>query len=209
MKPRTRASKPSQSASPRSVRVADAPAKPRRAPRKAAKAIFATSGVDAPVREIVTHARASGVATVYRHFPPTLRPHRCRDDDMRSTRAAAAAPALARKHPPAEALARWLRRYTGFIATKRGLAAVLHSGDPAFDALPGYFRRRLEPAVHSLLKAAVSAGQLRDDIEPDELLQAVASLSTVSGRRGALHGRRMVDLLVDGLRFGRDKSRRR
>jgi phosphatidylserine/phosphatidylglycerophosphate/cardiolipin synthase-like enzyme len=34
-----------------------------------------------------------------------------------------------------EAPVRWLRRYTSFIATKRGLAAALHSGDSAFDAM--------------------------------------------------------------------------
>jgi hypothetical protein len=115
---------------------------------------------------------------------------------------AAAAPALAREHEPGEALARWLRRYTSFIATKRGLAAALHSGDPAFDALPGYFRQHLEPALQSLLDAAVTAGQIRGDIEPYELLRAVGNLSIAAGEDAALHSRRMVDLLIDGLRYG-------
>src|SRR5580692_4439366 len=35
---------------------------------RAAKAVFATSGVDAPVREIAERAGV-GIATVYRHFP--------------------------------------------------------------------------------------------------------------------------------------------
>ena len=34
----------------------------------AAKAVFATSGVDAPVREIAEKAGV-GIGTVYRHFP--------------------------------------------------------------------------------------------------------------------------------------------
>jgi hypothetical protein len=54
-----------------------------------------------------------------------------------------AAPALAAVHEPGAALANWLDRYTEFLATKRGLATALHSGDPAFDALPGYFFQRL------------------------------------------------------------------
>ena len=44
---------------------------------EAAKAVFATSGVDAPVREIAEKAGV-GVGTVYRHFPQRARPHRGR-----------------------------------------------------------------------------------------------------------------------------------
>lgn len=173
---------------------------------EAAKAVFGTSGVDAPVREIAARAGV-GVATVYRHFPQ-------RSDLVAAVfrrevdACAAAAPALAREHAPGEALARWLRRYTSFIATKRGLAAALHSGDPAFDALPTYFRQHLEPALQSLLDAAVAAGEIRDDVEPYELLRAVGNLSVSTGEDGALHSRRMVDLLIDGLRYGAPGARR-
>jgi hypothetical protein len=37
-----------------------------------------------------------------------------------------AAPDLASKYEPGEALARWMQRYMDFVATKRGLAAALH-----------------------------------------------------------------------------------
>lgn len=167
---------------------------------EAAKAVFATSGVDAPVREIATSAGV-GVATVYRHFPQRadlIAAVFRREVDA----CAAAAPPLAREHEPVEALARWLRRYTSFIATKRGLAAALHSGDPAYEGLPEYFRQQLVPALQSLLNTAVDAGQVRAGVEPSELLRAVGSLSTVSGADGGLESRRMVDLLIDGLRFG-------
>jgi AcrR family transcriptional regulator len=167
---------------------------------EAAKAVFATSGVDAPVREIATRAGV-GIATVYRHFPQrsdlvaaVLR----REIDA----CAAAATHLARDHEPVEALARWLRRFTSFIATKRGLGAALHYGEPAFEALPAYFRQHLQPALQSLIEAAVKAGQIRSDVEPQELLRAVASLSSGPGEDGARQSGRMVDLLIDGLRFG-------
>ena len=167
---------------------------------EAAKAVFSVSGVDAPVREIAARAGV-GIATVYRHFPQ-------RSDLVAAVfrrevdACAAAASALARDHEPGEALARWLRRYTGFIATKRGLAAALHSGDTAFDALPGYFRQHLEPALQSLLDAAVAAGEIRGDVAPYDLLRAVGNLAVATGEDGARHSRRMVDLLIDGLRFG-------
>ncbi len=75
--------------------------------------------------------------------------------------------ALAAAHEPGAALANWLHRYTEFLATKRGLATALHSGDPAFDALPGYFYQRLEPALGSLLDAAAATGEIRATSAPE------------------------------------------
>lgn len=167
---------------------------------QAAKTVFATAGVDAPVREIADKAGV-GVGTVYRHFP-----HRAdliaavfrREIDA----CADAAPVLAAEHRPGEALARWMQRYAAFVATKRGLATALHSGDPAFDALPAYFEQRLRPALRGLLQAAAAAGEARADVEPDELLGAVASLCMRAHDDRPDLARRMVALLVDGLRYG-------
>jgi len=165
----------------------------------AAKAVFAASGVDAPVREIATRAGV-GVGTVYRHFPQ-------RSDlvvavfrhEVDAT--ASAARELADEYEPAEALTRWLRRFTGFFATKRGLAAALHSGDPAFDPLPAYFDGHLRSALTSLLTAAEAAGEIRGGVDPDDLIYAIANVSAGEGARPG-HAQRMVDLLVDGLRYG-------
>jgi AcrR family transcriptional regulator len=131
---------------------------------EAAKAVFATSGVDAPAKEIADLAGV-GVGTLYRHFPQ--RSDLVKAVFQREVDACAdAAPALAAAHEPGAALAKWLHRYTEFLATKRGLATALHSGDPAFDALPGYFMQRLGPALGSLLEAAAASGEIRADISP-------------------------------------------
>ena len=167
---------------------------------EAALAVFATSGVDAPVREIAAKAGV-GVGTVYRHFPQ-------RSDLIAAVfrhqvdACADAAPVLATEHGPGEALARWMQRYANFIATKRGLATALHSGNPAFETLPAYFQKRLRPALRALLEAAAASGEVRADVEPDELLRAVASLCISAHDDGPAHARRMVALLVDGLRYG-------
>ncbi len=167
---------------------------------EAALAVFATSGVDAPVREIADKAGV-GVGTVYRHFP-----HRA---DLVAAvfrhevdACADTAPVLAAEHEPGEALARWIQRYAAFIATKRGLATALHSGHPAFESLHAYFSERLQPALGALLKAAALAGEVRGDIEPEELLGAVASLCMQARDDRPDQARRMIALLVDGLRFG-------
>jgi len=167
---------------------------------EAAVAVFAISGVDAPVREIALKAGV-GVGTVYRHFPQ-------RSDLIAAVfrreidACADAAPILAAEHRPGEALARWMQRYAAFIATKRGLATALHSGNPAFDTLPAYFQERLLPALRTLLEAAAKAGEVRGDIDPGELLGAVASLCMRAHDERPDHVRRMVALLVDGLRYG-------
>ena len=165
---------------------------------EAAKEVFATSGVDAPVREIATKAGV-GLGTLYRHFP-----HRsdlvtavfrhevdaCADE----------APVLAASYEPGEALERWLYRFVDFIGTKRGLAAALHSGDPAFDALPAYFEDRFLPAIGSLLDTAAQAGVVSADVDPMDLLHAVANLC-LPGEERPGHTQRMVALLIDGLRY--------
>jgi AcrR family transcriptional regulator len=171
---------------------------------EAAKAVFGTSGVDAPAKEIADLAGV-GVGTLYRHFPQ--RSDLVTAVFQREVDACAdAAPALTASYEPGAALARWLHRYTEFVATKRGLAKALHSGDPAFDALPGYFMRRLEPTLGSLLEAAAASGEIRADISPRYLLYAVANLCLPVPHEGVAYSQRMVALLIDGLRYGADAS---
>lgn len=166
---------------------------------QAAMAVFATSGVDAPVREIAEKAGV-GIGTIYRHFPQ-------RSDLIvavfrREVDACAdAATVLATEHDTDEALARWMQRYVDFIAAKRGLATALHSGNPAYQTLPAYFQKRLRPALKTLLDAAAAAGEVRAGIEPNDLLRAVASLCAPAHDGNPAHPRRMVALLVDGLRY--------
>jgi AcrR family transcriptional regulator len=167
---------------------------------QAAKTVFAISGVDAPVREIAEQAGV-GVGTLYRHFPQ--RSHLIAAVFRREIDACAdAAPILSAERQPFEALASWMQRYAVFIAAKRGLAKALHSGDPAFDNLSGYFDQRLRPALHALLEAAAAAGEIRADVDADELLGAVANLCMSAHSAGPGRAERMVALLVDGLRYG-------
>lgn len=167
---------------------------------EAATAVFAMSGVDAPVREIAVKAGV-GLGTLYRRFPK-------RSDLVAAVfrrevdSCAGEAAVLAAEFTAGESFARWLKRYNGFLQTKKGLAAALHSGDPAFSALPAYFRARFEPVLAALLDAAVAAGEVRGDIAPYDLLRAIGNLSVAGDDDGAAHTGRMLDLLIDGLRYG-------
>jgi AcrR family transcriptional regulator len=167
----------------------------------AAAEVFATSGVDAPVRQITAKAGV-GAGTLYRHFPQ-------RSDLIAAVfrhevdACADAAPALAARYEPVEALSRWLQRFAGFVGTKRGLSAALHSGDSAYESLPAYFDQRFLPVLGELLETAAKAGEVRSDVDPYDLLRATANLTLPGDDDG--HARRMVALLVDGLRYGAKK----
>lgn len=163
----------------------------------AAAEVFASDGVDAPVRRITAKAGV-GAGTLYRHFPQ-------RSDLITAVfrhevdACAEAAPALAARYEPAEALTRWLRRYVRFIAAKRGLKTALHSGDPAYENLPAYFEQRFVPALAGLLDAAAATGDVRADVVPYDLLRAVGDIVAPDDPG---YTERVVTLLVDGLRHG-------
>jgi AcrR family transcriptional regulator len=167
---------------------------------QAAKEAFAADGVDVNVRAIAARAGV-GTATLYRHFP--LRSDLIAAVFRREIDACAAvATRLAAAHDPDEALTLWVRRYTEFVATKHGLAAALHSGDPAYSALPGYFAERLGPALRMLLDNAERAGAIGPGTDPLDLLGAIANLCIPPpGSSDTSRAYRMVALLLDGLRY--------
>jgi AcrR family transcriptional regulator len=167
---------------------------------ESAKALFMSSGVGVPMKEIADRAGV-GVGTLYRHFP-------LRSDLISAVfkreidECAAEAPLLAAAHPPDVALELWLQRYTGFVATKHGLAAALHSGDPAYSTLRVRFEEHVGPAMRMLLDNAVAAGLVHGGEDPLELLGAVANLCIAApGSTDNSRAYRMVALMMKGLRY--------
>jgi AcrR family transcriptional regulator len=169
---------------------------------RAALDVFDSSGVDAPVREIAQKAGV-GIGTIYRHFPKRsdlVVAALCSEVDA----CAKAGADLAASLGGGEALVGWIEHYVEFVTTRRGLAAALNSGDPAFKALPVYFLERLRPVVRGLLDTATSAGEIREGIQPDELLCAVGALCAPLECPDPPEARRLVALFIDGLRYGAD-----
>lgn len=167
----------------------------------AAKQVFTESGVEAPIRAIAERAGV-GVGTLYRHFP--------RRSDLISAvfrheidACADAATEIRATRPPGEAVDAWIMRYMQFVATKRGLASALHSGDPAYEPLADYFASHLAPALEGLLAAATASGDIVQQVDATEFLGAVANLCHGGdpGDPGAAQrAERMVRLLLAGLR---------
>jgi AcrR family transcriptional regulator len=162
----------------------------------AAARVFATAGVDAPIKDIADQAGV-GVGTFYRRFPK-------RSDLVVAVfrheveSCVEAAEILATQYTPFEALAHWTNRFLDLVITKRGLAAALQSDAPAYAELRGYFEARLVPPLQGLMTAAL--GEIRADISATELWRAVALLCAPATPSDFEQSRRMVALLINGLR---------
>jgi AcrR family transcriptional regulator len=166
---------------------------------RAAMSVFTESGVDAPMRTIAAKAGV-GVGTLYRHFPQRsdlIKAIIRRDVDAQVE----AASTLAEKHEPSDALALWMSRLVDFVATKRDLGPALHSGDPAYQSLPDFVLAQLTPALRHLLDAAAISGAIRDNVDASELLNAGLRLATPASDGDPAQARRMMALLIDGLRY--------
>ncbi|HWC82168.1 MAG TPA: helix-turn-helix domain-containing protein [Pseudonocardiaceae bacterium] len=165
----------------------------------AAAAVFVASGVDAPVRDIAARAGV-GMGTIYRHFPTRADLIIAVYRHQVEACAAAGPELLAASASPHAALAQWINLFVDFLVTKHGLASVLRSDEPGFDALHSYFLDRLVPVCGQLLKAAAQAGEVRSDLRPLELMRGVGNLCIGADTDPRYDARRLVEVLVAGLR---------
>ena len=170
----------------------------------AAASVFAAVGVDAPIKDIADRAGV-GVGTFYRRFPT-------RADlivavyHQQVDRCVEASATLAAQHPPFEALTRWIDRFLDLVVAKRGLAAALQSEAPGYATLRAAFEARLVPALAGLMAAA--GDEIDTEISAAELWRAVALLCAPATPENFAEARRMVALLVNGLRVGGPHRRR-
>ncbi|MFJ7997165.1 TetR/AcrR family transcriptional regulator [Streptomyces sp. NPDC096310] len=165
----------------------------------AAAAVFVTSGVEAPVRDIAAEAGV-GVGTIYRHFPTRadliIAVYRHQVEAC-----AEAGPVLLAAGPtPHAALGRWINLFVDFLVTKHGLAGVLHSEGAGFDTLHAYFLDRLVPVCTQLLDASAASGEIRSDLTALELMRGVGNLCIGADSDPRYDARRLVGLLIAGLR---------
>lgn len=108
---------------------------------------------------------------------------------------------LLASEPPARALRLWMDLFVSWAATKRGmtdtLRAMVASGEIAF----AQTRSELRAIMSAFVEAGGAAGEIRGDVEPDDIFATLTGILTVAGapEQRAQAGR-MLDLLMDGLR---------
>lgn len=164
----------------------------------AAAAVFVTSGVDAPVREIAARAGV-GMGTIYRHFPTradlVIAVYRHQVDAC-----AEAGPALlASADTLYLALTRWVEMFVEFLTTKHGLAAVLRPDQAGFAALHTYFLDRLVPVCGQLLGTAARAGEIRSGVDAYQLLRGIGNLCIGAEDDPRYDPRLVIEILLTGL----------
>jgi AcrR family transcriptional regulator len=150
--------------------------------------------------EAIAKDAGVGIGTLYRHFPTreALVEATYRNELARLCDAVAD---LLRTLPPDQATRTWMDRFVDYMTTKRGMAdalrAVIAYGGNPYEQSRGL----LTSAITSLLEAGATAGTIRTDIDPTDVLASLSGVSLVAGEPSQRpQAGRMLDLLMDGLR---------
>ncbi|QGK50780.1 TetR family transcriptional regulator [Mycobacterium intracellulare subsp. chimaera] len=161
----------------------------------AATAAFTEHGASASLESIARDAGV-GIGTLYRHFPNR---EALVEAIYRAELAevAGAAEKLLKRHPPAIALRRWMDRYAGFVAAKRGMAESLNAIFASGAMERSQTRDSIVGAVESLLRAGADDGSLRADVRADDVVYSLIGIFLASGSPEQTG--RMLDLLVAGV----------
>ena len=169
---------------------------------EAAKAAFGEVGAEASLDEIARRAGV-GIGTLYRHFPT-------REAVVEAVyrrevqQLADAAPRLIDSLPPVEALRAWMRVFIDYIATKKVIAPALKSLVGGGSALYVDSAARINEAIALLVERARASGDIRPDANSADLLRALVGFAYVnSAPDWEASARRLIDLLIDGLRSQR------
>jgi AcrR family transcriptional regulator len=162
---------------------------------------FASAGADVPL-EAIARTAGVGIGTLYRHFPTRGElieaVYRSEVD-----RLCAAADELLATSPADDALAAWMDRFVAYAARKRGLSAALRSIAAERSDLVPNTRARLAEAIGRLLDAGQRARVIRADVDSEDVLRAMsAAWGLPEGEDWVANAKRLLDLLIDGLRFG-------
>jgi AcrR family transcriptional regulator len=166
-----------------------------------AKDAFARSGINTSLDDVAREAGV-GPGTLYRHFPT-------RDALLEAVykteveKLAAAQQKFAATMPPVEALRAWMLLFVDYIAAKQIIAPALNTlcGGPS--KLFESSRHHIVGAINALVQRAVESGDVREDLEPFDLLRALIGVANVaSGPGWQQSAKRLVDILVSGSRPG-------
>jgi AcrR family transcriptional regulator len=166
---------------------------------EAAKAAFAEKGSSASLDEIARSADV-GTGTLYRHFPTrdalVAAVYRNETEQL-----VAAAGRLAETRPPVTALREWLLLFVDYIATKHGMHEVLNSIVGGTSDLYSASTAQVKQAITKLAGRAVASGDIRLDLDPLDLLRALAGVANIGlGPDGERAAKRLVDILIVGVR---------
>jgi len=172
----------------------------------AAETVFSAGGPEASL-EAVARTAGVGIGTLYRHFP--TREALFEAVYRREVQQLAdLAERLKEEAEPVEALRQWMRSNVRFVATKKGMSAALALAAYKPSDLFSYSFDQLSRAVGGLLDRAIAAGEIREDISPEDLIRALVGMCYMYDQPGWQKSvLRLVDVFVDGMRNRRTPRR--
>jgi AcrR family transcriptional regulator len=159
---------------------------------------FATAETEPSMRAIARQAGV-GIGTLYRHFPTreALVDAVYRDQVERLV---VGAHELLADCPPTEALRRWMDLFAGWVATKRGMLGTLLVMIEAGEISHAQTRTELRSAITTILDAGRATGELRTDVDAEDILASLIGIFTVAGTPAQrAQAERLLNLLMDGL----------
>lgn len=168
---------------------------------ESAKAAFAEKGTDVSLDEIARRAGV-GIGTLYRHFPT-------RDAIVEAVyrhevgQLAASATRLLAGMSPGPALHEWMRLFVDYIATKKVIAPALGSITGGTRELFSASGAQITQAMFMLVEQARAAGDIRADVDSNDLLRALVGFAFGYDNGGPgwqASALRLIDVLMDGLR---------
>ncbi len=164
-----------------------------------AKAIFTAHGAEATLDDI---ARQSGIGpgTLYRHFPTR---EALIEAVYRSEveKLAAAEARFAATMPPLDALRAWMLLFIDHVAGKLLILPAMNTVTGGSLRLVEGSRNLIHTAFITLVKRAISSGDLRADTDPDDFVRALVGIFHTTALPGwEPSARRLVDILITGSR---------
>jgi AcrR family transcriptional regulator len=173
----------------------------------AAVRAFAKSA-EVPLEDVARRAHV-GIGTLYRHFPTRAA---LIEAAYRLEVAQLCAPLTRSSRTPAPeaALQAWMERFIQYVAAKRGMIDALRSVVAADSELYAHTREQIITALRSLLSAAAASGAIRADANVEDVLRALQGVWQVTSEpEWQDKARRLLNLLMDGLRYGAPGTLRR
>ena len=180
--------------SPAPARRADA-ARNRDKIVAAARTAFADPDAEVSMAEISRRANV-GMATLYRNFPGRQELLEALYTD--EVDAVCKAAETIDGETPGAALVAWLHRFLAFITGKQHIAAELLKQTDRSNPLFKNNRTRVITASRPLLAAAQHAGEVRDDLTLEQILDMIVAIATIHGDTG--YTGPILQAALDGLR---------
>ncbi len=161
----------------------------------AARTAFADLDAEVSMAEISRRAGV-GMATLYRNFPGRRELLEALYTD--EVDAVCAAAETTGGETPGAILTAWLHRFFAFATSKRHIASELLEHTDRGNPLFKNNRTRVITAGRPLLVAAQHAGDVRDDVTLEQILDMIVAVATIHGDTRYLEP--ILQTALDGLR---------